>query len=186
MRSGRGLRPTMNNAIPELDDYWQEPDFLLRDMVSFMANKMNSNLGITLMVHGTVLTGTLVGEREYLSGVNDLFKLMARDTLAKPSKEDLDSIDEAFNYDAMTEDRYPDDEDIEEEDEAFDSQPVRHLHLRDPLIIHPGATLSFQESPLPIMRIRLTEVEGWMLGRIMVMSGDEIDDTHLPRGGFIQ
>lgn len=172
--------------IPETDDYWQEPDFLLRDMVSFMANKMNSSIGITLMVRGAVLTGTLVGEREYLHGINNLFKEMARDTIVKPTKEDLESIDEAFNYDSMTEDRYPEDDDLEDEDAAFESQMVRYLHLRDPIIIHPGATLSFQESPLPIMRIRLTEVEGWMLGRILVMSPDEMDDNHLPRGGFIQ
>jgi hypothetical protein len=47
--------------------------------------------------------------------------------------------------------------------------------------------MSFHESPLPIMRIRLTEVEGWMLGRIMVMSHNNMDeDAPLPRGGFIQ
>jgi hypothetical protein len=74
---------------------------------------------------------------------------------------------------------------LEDEDEAFEVQPVRYLHLRDPVIIYPGATMSFQESPLPIMRIRLTEVEGWMLGRIMVMTHHDEDET-LPRGGFIQ
>lgn len=176
----------MDNLFPELDDFWREPDFLLRDMVSFMANKMNSNLGITLMVRGSVLTGTLVGEREYLTGVNGLFKQMARDTLSKPTKEDLESIDEAFNYDSMTEDLYPEDEDLDDEDDAFEAQPVRYLHLRDPSIIYPGATISFQESPLPIMRIRLTEVEGWMLGRIVVMSNDDVDNHAPPRGGFIQ
>jgi hypothetical protein len=176
----------MDNFFPELDDYWREPDFLLRDVVSFMANKMNSNLGITLMVRGAIMTGTLVGEREYLAGVNDLFKRMARENLTKPTREDLESIDEAFNYDAMTEDIYPGDDTVDDEDEAFEPQPVRYLHLRDPVIIYPGATMSFQESPLPIMRIRLTEVEGWMLGRIMVMAHPDLDDDTLPRGGFIQ
>jgi hypothetical protein len=177
----------MENIFPELDDYWREPDFLLRDVVSFLANKMNSNLGVTLMVRGAIMTGTLVGEREYLSGVNDLFKRMARETIAKPSKEELESIDEAFNYDEMTEDLYPGDETLSDGDEAFEPQPVRYLHLRDPVIVHPNATMSFHESPLPIMRIRLTEVEGWMLGRIMVMSHNDMDeDAPLPRGGFIQ
>lgn len=177
----------MDKFFPELDDYWREPDFLLRDVVSFMANKLNSNIGVTLMVRGAVMTGTLVGEREYLTGVNGLFKRMARETLTKPSDEDLASIDEAFNYDTMTEDLYPGDEEVEVEEEAFESQPVRYLHLRDPIIIYPGATMSFHESPLPIMRIRLTEVEGWMLGRIMVMSNNDLDqDESVPRGGFIQ
>lgn len=179
---------TMENFFPELNDYWREPDFLLRDVVSFLANKMNSSLGVTLMVRGAIMTGTLVGEREYLGGVNDLFKRMARETLSNPSKEELASIDEAFNYDDMTEDLYPgEEEETEDEDEALEPQPVRYLHLRDPVIVHPTATMSFTESPLPIMRIRLTEVEGWMLGRIVVMSHSGMDeDEPFPRGGFIQ
>jgi hypothetical protein len=176
----------MDSLFPELDDYWREPDFLLRDMVSFMANKLNSNLGITLLVRGSVLTGTLVGEREYLTGVNELFKRMARETLTKPTKEDLESINEAFNYDTMTEDLYPGNEEADEDDESFEPQPVRYLHLREPVIVFPGATMSFHESPLPIMRIRLTEVEGWMMGRVIVMAHGDLDDDPMPRGGFIQ
>lgn len=177
----------MENLFPELNDYWREPDFLLRDVVSFLANKLNSNLGVTLMVRGAILTGTLVGEREYLNGVSNLFKRMAQETLNAPSKEELESIDEAFNYDDMTEDLYPTDGTLIDEEEAFEPPPVRYLHLRDPVIVHPNATMSFNESLLPIMRIRLTEVEGWMLGRIVVLTHGEMDeDDPLPRGGFIQ
>jgi hypothetical protein len=69
----------------DLSAFWQEPDFLLSDLVSLMANKADSQMGITLMVKGAILTGTLVGERDYLRRVNDMFKRMARVSLAKPS-----------------------------------------------------------------------------------------------------
>ena len=119
--------------------------------------------------------------------VYDELKRMARETIAKPSKEELASIDETFNYDDMTEDLYSEDETLDDEDETLELPPVRYLHLRDPVIVHPNATMSFTESVLPIMRIRLTEVEGWMLGRIVVLTRSDMDeDTLLPRSGFIQ
>ena len=180
--------------LPDFDlaGYWQEPDFLLTDLVSLMANKADSQLGITLMIKGSIMTGTLVGERTYLRRVNEVFKRMARESLVKPTKEDLASIDESFSFDDMIEDAYPegeqDGQEEEKEDELADSDtpPIRHLHLKDPVIIDPGSTLSFMESELPILRIRLTAVDGWMLGRISVIaSGDDEDDDGLPNGGFI-
>jgi hypothetical protein len=177
----------MNN-LPDFDlsAYWQEPDFLLIDLVSLMANRADSQLGITLIVKGAIMTGTLVGEREYLRRVNDMFKRMARETLSKPTKEELASIDEAFGFDELIEDVYPetDDEATEVNVDDIDMQngsPIRHLHLKDPVIIYPGSTLSFMESALPILRIRLAAVDGWMLGRISVIS----DDDDLPDVGFL-
>jgi hypothetical protein len=181
--------------------FWQEPDFILSDLVSFMANKMDAELGITLMVGGAVLTGTLVGEREYLTTVNDLFKKLTRDLLHKPTAEDLDAIDETFTFDTLTEDVYPPDLDEDDEaeksaegDEDFDPPPIRYLHLKDPVIIQPGASMSFRDSILPIMRIRLSTIQGWMLGRVTMMSPEDYEDmdddddspTHFPRNGFIQ
>jgi hypothetical protein len=173
----------------DLSAYWQEPDFLLTDLVSLMANRADSQMGVTLMVKGAILTGTLVGEREYLRRVNDMFKRMARETLAKPTKEDLASIDEAFGFDELIEDDYPEEGDEEEtEDEAIEkanlreASPIRHLHLKDPVIIYPGSTLSFMDSALPILRIRLAAIDGWMLGRISVIADDDDD---LPDVGFI-
>jgi len=170
--------------LPEFDlaAYWQEPDFLLTDLVSLLANKADAQMGITLMVKGAILTGTLVGERDYLKRINDMFKRMARESLSKPSKEELASIDEAFSFNEMVEDVYPDGAEQEKEAETPEASPIRHLHLKDPVIIYPGSTLSFMESELPILRIRLTAVDGWMLGRISVIS----DEDELPNnGGFI-
>ena len=165
----------------DLSAYWNEPDFLLTDLVSLMANRADSQLGITLMVKGAILTGTLVGEREYLKRVNDTFKRMARETLEKPTKEDLASIDEAFGFDELVEDIYPNGEvsgEIDTDDiDLNEGSPIRHLHLKDPVIIYPGSTLSFMDSALPILRIRLAAVDGWMLGRISVISDDDLPDV---------
>lgn len=167
--------------IPDYMDsgYWAEPDFLLADLVSLMANKMGAQLGMTLMIKGSVLTGTLVGEREYLDTINRLFKSLARDSMVKPSKDDLAAIEETFQFDLLTEDRYPDedeeaDDDEIVEDEPFETPPIRYLHLKDPMIVYPGSTISFTDSALPILRLRLSMVDGWLPGRITIMSDDDL------------
>ncbi|MCL4248156.1 MAG: hypothetical protein KJ065_08420 [Anaerolineae bacterium] len=153
-----------------LDDaqYWNEPDFLLGLLVSFLANKLNAEFGITLMVRGTVMTGTLVSEHAYLGRMNELFKTIARSSLIDPSDEDLGALEEAFGFEDMAEDVYTRDED-DESDEEMAFPPIRYLHLRDPYILYPGAAMSFTESPLPILRLRLTEVDGWLPGRVNVI-----------------
>jgi hypothetical protein len=158
--------------------YWAEPDFLLADLVSLMANKMGAQLGMTLMIKGSVLTGTLVGEREYLETINRLFKSLARESMVKPSKDDLTAIDQAFQFDLLTEDTYPDEDDDEAdetlEDEPLETPPIRYLHLKDPMIIYPGSTISFTDSALPILRLRLSMVDGWLPGRITIISDDDL------------
>ncbi len=168
-------------------DHWQEPDFLLADIVSFMANKLEVGLGITLMCRGAVYTGTLVGEREFLRQANDLLKTLVRDSLPGASRAELKEVDSAFIYDRLFEDQYvdpnaPDDEAAD----AYHPQPIRFLHLQDPVIIYPGSTISFTESALPIMRIRLTEIDGWMMGRITIFAPEHRDRGGMPDSGFIQ
>lgn len=169
------------------EGYWQEPDFLLSNLVSLMANKLESQLGITLLVKGMMLTGTLVGEREYLSTVNELFKEIAQDAIGTPTKEDMQLLEESFTFDELTDDIYP--EDYDEDDAAsavedFDITMIRHLHLKDPVIISPQGMLSLTESPLPIMRIRLTQVDGWLVGRMaLIDDADDDRDFRLPDNG---
>jgi hypothetical protein len=173
--------------------FWQEPDFLLSSLVSLMANKLDSEIGITLMVKGMMLTGTLVGEREYLNAINTMFKSIAKNAIATPSKDELKMIDEAFIFNELTEDVYDDEDEEEPEDddeeggdedeEDFGPEPpaeIRHLHIKDPMFIYSQSSLSFSESPLPIMRIRLTAVDGWMMGRMTVVPMDDDDDDDLP------
>ena len=50
---------------------------------------------------------------------------------------------------------------------------IRHLHLKDPTILQPGPPISFSHSQISIIRIRLTAIDGWMIGKVTV---DEEDD----------
>jgi hypothetical protein len=165
------------------EEYWQEPDFLLALLVSFLANKLDAEFGVTLILRGTVLTGTLVSERAYLSRMNDLFQGLVRGSLASPNPEELRLIDEAFGFDDMTEDVYLDDDQPENAPEDLSFPPIRYLHLRDPYILYPGAAMSFTESPLPILRIRLTEIDGWLPGRVNVVDHGDGDDFSPPFPG---
>lgn len=159
------------------EQFWHEPDFLLGLLVSFMANKLDSEFGITLMVGGSVVTGTLVSERAYLQRMNDLFQTIVRSSMTNPSEDDLNLLEDAFGFEDMTEDTYPDDleDDVEIEDAPY--SPIRHLHLRDPYILYPGSAMTFGESPMPLLRIRLTAVDGWLPGRVNVIDGDGDDFT---------
>jgi hypothetical protein len=173
--------------FPFSDDssYWNEPDFLLGLLVSFLGNKLNTEFGITLMVRGAVITGTLVSERAYMLRMSEMLKTMLRGVVPNPSAEDLELLDEVLGLEDMLEDDYtaPDD-DFDEDDEDDDempadmSPPIRHLHIRDPYILYPGSAMTFTESPMPVMRIRLAMVDGWLPGRVNVV--DSMDDDFTP------
>jgi hypothetical protein len=159
--------------------YWQEPDFLLALLVSFIANKLNAEFGITLIVRGTVLTGTLVSERAYLSRMNEMFQSLVRGSMVNPDPQELELLEDAFNFDDMVEDVYLDDIEDEDEDGAI-FPPIRYVHIRDPFILYPGAAMSFSESPMPVMRLRLTEVDGWLPGRVNVLGQSDEDGFNPP------
>jgi hypothetical protein len=168
----------MNPEFDTPESYWLEPDFLLLDLVSYLANKLGAQIGITLMIKGAFLTGTLVGEREYLEALSRLFQDMITASLPKElSAEERLSITESLNFSALTEDIYPEEMGADEDEEdAFDTPPIRYLHLKDPSLIQAGAALSLSDNPLPIMRIRISAVDGWMTGRLMTM-GDSDEDS---------
>lgn len=166
----------MNPEFDTPESYWLEPDFLLLDLVSYLANKLDAQIGITLLIKGAFLTGTLVGEREYLKAISQLFQSMITVTLPNDlSAEDKRSITSSLDFNALTEDIYPDNLDDDEDDEgAYDTPPIRYLHLKDPTVIQAGAVLSLSDNLLPIMRIRVSAVDGWMTGRL-VSADDEQD-----------
>jgi hypothetical protein len=180
-------------------NFWQEPDFLLTELVSLFATALDAELGVTLLVGGAVVSGTLVGERAYLKAVQGLVKRLARELIDKPTPNELDALAEAFNVDRLIEDPLPDlsDDEVdrigdalergahaEVETDLLGQAPLRYLHLRDPILVRPSAMLHFSDSELPIMRLRLTQVEGWIVGRASLMSSDSFEDS-FPPGGMI-
>lgn len=170
------------------ESYWQEPDSILTSLVSLMANRLGLELGVTLLVKGNIITGTIVGEREYLNAVNDLFKTFMRESIEKPSKEQLRTIEENVLFNLLTEDfyadEYEDDKAAEEAFEEFDITMIRYLHLKNPLIVFSNGSLSLSDSPVPILRIRLTTIDGWLIGRMTVTDEEDEVDYFPPDNGL--
>ncbi len=183
---------------PNTAGFWQEPDFFLADLVSGFVNKGGMELGITLFVRGLVVTGTLVSEREYLEAMSDMFAGQAKKSLVKPTKEELKTAEEVFDFTHLAEDSPPDElrelikqnqpinpyaDDFDEYDDDIDeSEPpiIRHLHLKDPVILQPQPAVSFSHSQVPIMRLRLTQIDGWMIGKVTTDDDDPMNDYPPP------
>lgn len=155
---------------PDTSGFWQEPDFLLTDLVSAFVNRGGMQIGLTLFMKGMVITGTLVGEQEYLATMSKMFARQARKSMLHPTAEDLQVTEELFDFTGLTEDvDTKDDEDDDGDEFNPDETPVptiRFMHLKDPVILQPQSSISFSHSQLPIMRIRLTAVDGWMMGKV--------------------
>lgn len=199
--------------VPNFGGFWQEPDFLLMNLVSLLANKLESDLGVTLLVGGSIITGTLVSERYYLYSLGEILRNVGRAPMDIPP-DIVDLVADALGVEDYTEDDYPDmyteeddaDEDEDEElakpeavetataaaedaesdDEDDDLPPapplLQHLHLKDPVWIYPNTTVRFGQSQLPVIRLRLASIDGWMFGRINISPFD--DD--IPNIGLIQ
>lgn len=186
-------------VVPD-SGFWQEPDFLLSDLISMLINRTGIQIGITLMVKGMIVSGTLVSEREYLAELSKYFQDQAKEAIKeimnsaskKEVREMLKEAEEAWDFTYMTEDNYRDEEDEEEdEDDADDDEDdefdlpsdlseIRHLHLKDVEIVFPAPGLEFLQSRIPTWRIRLASIDGWLVGRSVSQmpfpSSDELDD----------
>jgi hypothetical protein len=149
---------------------WMEPDFVLSYLVSALVNLAGAPLGMTLLVKGTILTGTLVSEREYLTILSDMLQSQIRRTLTGLSEEEREIAESAFDLTDLIEDFYPNmgDEGDDDEEDDLDSMigvnPIYHLHLKDPIIISPQPSITFSDGVFPVMRIRIANIDGWMMG----------------------
>lgn len=147
---------------------WMEPDFVLSYLVSALVNLAGAPLGITLLVKGTILTGTLVSEREYLTVLSDMLQSQIRRTMSGLSEEERNIAESAFDLTDLLEDFYPDEGEDEDEEGDLESMigvnPIYHLHLKDPIIISPQPSITFSDGVFPVMRIRIANIDGWMMG----------------------
>jgi hypothetical protein len=108
--------------------------------------------------------------------------------MVKPTKEELKATEDVFDFSHLAEDvdpsqLYPDaDDEDDDEDFDLDDMPmpaIRHLHLKDPVILQPQPSISFTHSQISIVRIRLTAIDGWMIGKVAV-EDDSLGDDYLP------
>ena len=161
---------------------WEEPDVILAYLVSSLVNVGGAPLGVTLMVRGTIITGTLMSEREYLDTLSHMLQAQVREVLAALPEEDRQQAENAFDLRAFEEDFYPEiDEDDEDEDdeEVMPPTELTYLHLKNPLVISPQPTIGFGSGALPVMRVRMANIDGWMMGASIP---EDIDDF-APRNG---
>lgn len=196
----------MKDFFMDESGYWQAPDFILTDIITTMVNMMDMPIGITIFMKGMILSGSLVSERQYLASLSAVFQSLAQATFDDDGDGEMESeIQRLFDFTKLTENEYdmgdideddfelpiedletiPNDDDDELEDgidldELYMNKasvvPVRFMHLRDAMVLYPGASIGFRHSILPIVRIRIHSVDGWILGQALDahdIEGDE-------------
>jgi hypothetical protein len=173
-----------DDLTPGESGFWQEPDYFLADLISGFVNRGGMQLGLTLFLHGTIITGTLISEQEYLNAMSDMFTGRAKQAMVRPSVEELKATNEAFDFTGLAEDIDAPELDDDEDENDF-SEPkyptIRFLHLKDPVILQPHSSISFSHTPVSILRIRLTEIDGWMIGKVAVEDDMDDDEPYLPQ-----
>lgn len=92
------------------------------------------------------------------------------DQAADDDDEDEDDFD---GFPASFED-FDEDDDFDMDDDFDDFEALRHLHLRNVLVLTPSPVLNFTQGVLPIARYRLASIDGWMLGTATPI--DMVDD----------
>ena len=164
--------------------FWLEPDFVLTNLVATMVNMSEMPIGVTLFIKGMVLSGALVSERQYLASLSDVFKSLARSTLEVPDEAIMQEIENALDFNDLAEGTIYGDDEEDDDFLPFVSQ-IRYLHLTDIVVISPQPSIAFQQSILPILRIRLSAIDGWLLGQATGVNGDNDTTDSNGKAGFL-
>jgi hypothetical protein len=141
--------------IDELDDV----DFVLQALAK-AANDVGFRMGITLSVGGALITGTLVGGREYFEHFGREFKDAYYPAHA-PDEESLGRLNEVFDDLAK---RYDKASLAEDHPNAHVELRPAYIHLRKAQVIH--GDLRIPTSERGLWRGRLTAVDGFFLGTV--------------------
>lgn len=143
-----------NSEAPNADKNDELPaepksDILLGVLVE-AANKSGGSLGITLLVHGAMVTGVLIGGEEFFEGVAGQLE----DALHENGEESSDGgLAAVFREQGTT---------LYGDPEALDDTTVAYIHLRDAQVYQ--STLSAIPTPGTWWRGWLSSVDGWILG----------------------
>ena len=133
------------------------PDWLLSRFVS-MANTQGVSIGVTLVVGGNLVTGLIIGGREYFT---EMGAALARATGSDPDAG-------AKDFGRLVEDLYPtaadEGDEARSKEEGQDPRTgVRFIHLRNARVLH-GTTIIPGNFQGHLWRGRLAAVDGFMLG----------------------
>jgi hypothetical protein len=170
------------------ENFWDEPDFVLTYIVTALVNGMGVEVGVTFMVRGVLVSGTMISEDSYLELLTQQLQnqISLDDTDApEDAKEALKAVLDLRSLKEFSpEDYLPDvaPEDFDDDDRLFAVEDVdmgegppllQHVHIKDPLIIASDQSIGFGEGEDVLYRLRLTSIDGWMVGRLMPNMPDD-------------
>ncbi|MFZ4814412.1 MAG: hypothetical protein ACOYL5_07750 [Phototrophicaceae bacterium] len=171
--------------FPMTDGGANEPDFILNYIVAGLVNGIGVEIGITLMLRGLVMTGTMVSEKTYLEGVTKTLTEQIDFNDPNTPPEVRESIRQILDLRDLTEfsmadymmanaaqmEEYEDDDeddDFDDDDYAPDiPPPLQYLHIKDPMMLAGDPPVAFSEGSGVVIRIRMQSIDGWMLGRLL-------------------
>ena len=141
--------------LPPFD--FSEPDVLLRVLVD-KANRAGLEMGVTLTLGGTLVAGDLVSGSTWFEGFAS--KIQATGTGSREYSDMMADIMREWDerrYSEISSETTP---------ESNDDRPLMptYIHLRDARIMDPSRNRVPTEGAW--LRMRLTTVGGFMLGRI--------------------
>jgi len=154
---------------------WDEPDMVLSYIVTMLVSTMGVEVDVTLMTRGAVISGTLISEAVYLQKLTDTLMEKVKFTnqdVPEEAREALKSVLDLRDMSEFNPSDYLPEEDVADaadtiEDDIGEQPPVlMHLHLRDPLVVSGEVPIDFGEGGAALLRLRLTSIDGWMLGRV--------------------
>jgi len=160
--------------------FWQEPDFLLADIIHMLVNIAELEIGVTLFVKGMTLTGVLTSEKNYLRDLTATFRKRVHLKNKKMTKKEREEFNAMFDFTRLSESNV-----AQELDEEGVSMPagvssIRFLHLKNPMLLGADGVMDFAQGDTPYVRLRLTLIDGWMLGQVVtpdMFRDDDIADV---------
>ena len=152
---------------------------MLADIVNMMVNVGELEIGITLFVKGMTLTGTLTSEKQYLRELTDMFRsrIQMKSNKRKMTKKERATIDDMFDFTHLSESSIAQELDEEGMDIPPHFPAVRFLHLKNPVLVGQSGIVDFGQGPAPYIRLRLSLIDGWMLGEIATPEMFQDDDN---------
>ncbi|MEM6282297.1 MAG: hypothetical protein AAF787_08910 [Chloroflexota bacterium] len=161
------------------DNVWDEPDIVLTYILTALVNGMGMEMGATLMARGLVVSGTLTSEKAYLDNISDMLASHVQIDDENMPEEMREGLKDLLNLRSLAEFSMEDmAAEMDDEDDIDDMDlppPVTYVHLKDPVIVAGEPPIEFGEGSNVIIRLRLTAIDGWMLGKITPDFGGMFD-----------
>jgi hypothetical protein len=163
-----GERPDVRTLLEEVQRH-QAPDWTLGILVRMLNNLEEVEIGVTLLLHGQVVTGLAVSGRQFFQGIVETVrpdqgeeetKAVVRNGIA----ELFGSIRDGYPTYRPEHESEPEDDEGEGEDPVIEK--TTYLHLK-------SARVFLADGLAPTdtglwLRVRLSSVDGWAIGTLTV------------------